>query len=76
MFARMFIPLDEEEVLVAPRKAVRHVGQLELVDVVDQGRNMRRAVRTGRTFDDNVEVLSGLRAGEQVVIPEEARGGS
>ena len=69
MFARMLIPLDEEKVLVVPRKAVHPVGQLELVDVVDDGRANRRAVRTGRVFDDNVEILSGLRDGEQVVIP-------
>jgi len=69
MFARMLMPLDEEAVLVVPRAAVREVGQLELVDVVEQGRRSRRAVRTGRTYDQNVEVLSGLRAGEAVVLP-------
>ena len=69
MFARMLIPLDEEQVLVVPRQAVRNVGQLELVDVVEDGHASRRAVRTGRTFDDDVEVLSGLREGEQVVVP-------
>ena len=29
----------------------------------------RRTIRTGRTLDENVEVLSGLREGEQVVLP-------
>ena len=33
MFGRIFIPLEQEDVLVIPRAAVRHVGQLELVDV-------------------------------------------
>jgi multidrug efflux pump subunit AcrA (membrane-fusion protein) len=69
MFARMLIPLDEEEVLVVPHSAIRHIGQLELVDVVEKGHPRRRAVRTGRTFDDNVEILSGLRAGEEVAVP-------
>jgi len=70
MFGRLLIPLEEkEEVLVIPRQAVRHVGQLELVEVVEQGQASRRAVRTGRTIGEDVEVLSGLRAGEQVVIP-------
>lgn len=68
MFARMFIPLDEEQVLVVPRQAVRNVGQLELVDVIEEGRGTRRAVRTGRRFGADVEVLSGLREGEQVLI--------
>lgn len=69
MFARMLIPLDEEQVLVVPRQAIRNVGQLELVDIFDNGHASRRAVRTGRTFDDDVEVLSGLREGEQVIVP-------
>ncbi len=69
MFARMQIPLEEEEVLVVPHFAVRDIGQLELVDVVDSGHTILRAVRTGRRLDGNVEVLSGLKAGEQVAIP-------
>ena len=70
MFGRLLIPLQEEQVLVIPRQAVRHVGQLELVEVVDGGRAAKRAIRTGRKLDEDVEVLSGLREGEQVVIPE------
>jgi RND family efflux transporter MFP subunit len=72
MFGRILIPLEDEEVLVIPRQAVRKVGQLELVDVVERGQASRRAVRIGRTIDDDVEVLSGLREGEQVVAPAAA----
>jgi multidrug efflux pump subunit AcrA (membrane-fusion protein) len=72
MFARLLIPLDEEQVLIVPREAVRHVGQLELVEVVEDGRQSRRAIRVGRTIDNNVEVLSGLREGEQVAVPTTA----
>ncbi len=71
MFARMLIPLDEEQVLVIPAGAVRRVGQLELVDVVDGDSTTRRAIRTGRTIDDDVEVLSGLRPGERVLVPSD-----
>lgn len=70
IFGRIVIPLDDEEILVVPRPAVRRVGQLELVDVADEGRFHRRAVRTGRVIDQQYEVLSGLRAGERVVVPE------
>lgn len=69
MFGRLLIPLDNEQVLVVPRDAVKNVGQLELVDVVENGHLNRRAVRTGRIIDDNVEVLSGLREGESVALP-------
>lgn len=67
MFGRILIPLDVETVLVIPTTAVEQVGQLELVDVVEDGRVRRRAVKLGRTLDDDVEVLSGLREGERVV---------
>jgi RND family efflux transporter MFP subunit len=69
MFGRIMIPLQEEQVLVIPRQAVRNVGQLELVVVLENGQASRRAVRTGRPIEDDVEVLSGLREGEEVVVP-------
>ena len=69
MFGRLLIPLEEEQIVVIPRQAVQHVGQLELVDVLDGGQAKRRAIRTGRIIDEDVEVLSGLHPGEQVVIP-------
>jgi RND family efflux transporter MFP subunit len=67
MFGRILIPLAEEEILVIPRQAVRNVGQLELVEIVEGERVSRRAIRTGRMLDSDVEVLSGLREGERVV---------
>jgi RND family efflux transporter MFP subunit len=70
MFGRILIPLDEESVLVIPRAAVRNVGQLSLVDVVESGRPVRRTIRLGQSFDNNVEVLSGLREGENVLVPD------
>lgn len=76
MFARILIPLDDEEVLIVPRHAVRNVGQLELIDVVVDGKQSRRAIRTGRVFGDEVEVLSGLRGGEQIALPPAAPGES
>ena len=42
MFGRILIPLQEEQVLVIPRQAVREVGQLELVEVVKNGQVSRR----------------------------------
>ncbi len=72
MFGRLVIPLQDEQLLVIPRQAVQEVGQLELVEVVKNGQVSRRTIRTGRTFEENVEVLSGLREGEQVVLPAAA----
>jgi multidrug efflux pump subunit AcrA (membrane-fusion protein) len=69
MFARILIPLDDEPVLVIPRRAVQSVGQLDLVNVTTDGAVRRRAVRLGRTIGEDVEVLSGLREGECVQVP-------
>jgi RND family efflux transporter MFP subunit len=80
MFGRILIPLEEEQVLVMPRQALRRVGQLELVQVIENGRSVQRAIRTGRNLGDvkgekgmvlrdQVEVLSGLQKDEQVVLP-------
>jgi membrane fusion protein (multidrug efflux system) len=69
MFARILIPLDEEQVLVIPHQAVQSVGQLDLVSVATHGAVSRRAVRLGRTIGADVEVLSGLREGEWVQMP-------
>ncbi len=73
MFGRLLIPLDEQEVLLIPPAAVRRVGQLDLVDVVEAGAAgpvlRRRVVQVGRTLEGQVEVLAGLRAGEQVALP-------
>jgi RND family efflux transporter MFP subunit len=69
MFGRLKLPMGDEEVLVIPVKAVRRVGQLTLVDVEHEHRVQRRAVQLGRDFDGEVEVLSGLRPDEQVIVP-------
>ncbi|MFG0283634.1 MAG: efflux RND transporter periplasmic adaptor subunit [Phycisphaerales bacterium JB039] len=72
MFGRLQIPLDDREILVIPAAAVRQVGQLTLVTVLTgDGAPRARAVQLGRTVGDDVEVLAGLRAGEQVVIESE-----
>lgn len=79
MFGRLLIPLDEQEVLVIPRAAVRRVGQLDLVEVAAEGEAgrflERRVVQLGRDFGTDVEVLAGLRAGEEVAVPRTAARG-
>lgn len=73
MFGRLLIPLDEQEVLVIPKRAVRRVGQLDIVEVAEAVAGQpavlrRRVVQLGREFDERVQVLSGLRADEQVAL--------
>jgi RND family efflux transporter MFP subunit len=68
MFGRIYIPLEEEVVLVVPATAVSKVGQLEMVDVALESGLRRRSVQLGRRLGDDYEVLSGLSAGEKVVV--------
>ena len=68
MFGRISIPLERESLLVTPAAAVRKVGQLTLVTVVDGDRAVRRSVQLGRELDEGYEVLSGLKEGEVVVL--------
>jgi len=53
--------------LLIPAASVSRSGQLESVHVVEQGLPKLRHVRTGKAYDGQVEVLSGLKAGDVVV---------
>jgi RND family efflux transporter MFP subunit len=64
--------------LVIPRTAVRHEGEQSVVYVVQNDRVERRAIRAGPADGDQVTVLAGLSAGEQVVVegPNNLRDGA
>ncbi len=74
MFGRIQLPLEEEQILVIPAIAVRRVGQLTLVDVVESDNLVRRHIQTGRTLGSDVEVLSGLSPGERVWLDTSREG--
>lgn len=70
LFARLQVVHGQYEAIVVPVKAVREVGQLHLVDVVaPDGHARRRFVTLGKIHPDVVEVLSGLKESEEVVVP-------
>ena len=57
------------QVIVIPSEAVKMVGQLETVRVAQDGTVKVRHVKIGRKLaDGQVEILSGLNAGEEVII--------
>ena len=58
---------DQHEALLIPASAVQHIGQLEVVQVLAEGRQAMRHIRTAKTFGDRIEVISGLHAGETVI---------
>jgi RND family efflux transporter MFP subunit len=56
------------EAVAVPLEAIRLVGQLESVKVLQDGRVEIRYVSTGRKLKDGkIEILSGLKPGERVV---------
>ena len=54
--------------LLVPKNAVRSEAGQSVVFVVRDDRVERRAVTTGATEGDQVEVVSGLNSGERIVV--------
>jgi RND family efflux transporter MFP subunit len=69
MFGRAIFPLGVQKVVAVPLAALMERGQLQSVFVVEDGVAHTRLVTTGRRTGNAVEVLSGLTAGEKVVLP-------
>lgn len=72
-FGRVSVPVAETQLLLVPRAAVLKRGQMELVFVARDGRAVLRLVKTGKGLDGRVEILSGLEAGEAVIVSDTAR---
>jgi membrane fusion protein (multidrug efflux system) len=69
MFGRLLIPIGKIDKMYLPIAAVTQVGQLDFVIVKTEQGAVRRYVRLGpRGSDERVEVVSGLKAGEQVLV--------
>jgi len=66
-FARVLVPGEERKALLIPTSALTPSGQMDRVFVVEDGRARLRLVRTGPSHQGQIEILSGLGAGEQVV---------
>ena len=64
--------------VLAPSAAIVQRGNAEVAFVVEGGRVQRHALQLGRTLGDDREVLSGLAAGDQVVVdpPEKLADGT
>ena len=71
LYGRLAVPYGEYKALMVPAKTVAEVGQLHLVNVLShEGYPERRFITVGRQYNGMIEVLSGLREGEEVVIHE------
>ncbi len=69
LFARAEIPMGHSKMLLIAKKGVVRRGQLTGLYLVDSENIAHfRLIRTGKTFGDSVEVLSGLKQGDRYVI--------
>jgi RND family efflux transporter MFP subunit len=67
-FGRLWVEAEAREAVFVPASAVIHIGQLSFVQAVRDGRAVRRLVKTGPARGGSVEILSGLRAGDVILV--------
>ena len=69
-FGRAAMPVGGTSALRVPASAVVVRGQMELVFVVGEGKARLRIVKTGKRIGDDVELVSGVEAGETLVVDD------
>ena len=67
-FGRLWVEDAARAAIMVPTAAVTKIGQLEMVHVESGGRMHQRLVRTGPRSGDQVEILSGVNAGDRLVL--------
>lgn len=68
MFVKVAFAIGEAERLLVPVATVLHRSEVTAAYVVSASGVRLRQVRTGQRFGDQVEILSGLQAGELVAL--------
>jgi membrane fusion protein, heavy metal efflux system len=66
MFGTIHVNEGTHQALVVPAAAVIHAGNTATVFVKSAGKPEQRTVTVGQTLDESVEILTGLRAGDEV----------
>ncbi|MBI5301316.1 MAG: efflux RND transporter periplasmic adaptor subunit [Chloroflexi bacterium] len=71
MTANLAISIEKrEDVLMLPTRAVRTQGTQRVVTVLYKGQQIAMPVTTGMTGDQNIEIVAGLREGDQVLLQQ------
>ncbi|MCU0783242.1 MAG: efflux RND transporter periplasmic adaptor subunit [Verrucomicrobia bacterium] len=71
-FGRVAMPVGETTALRVPATAVVQRGQMEIVFVVSDNQAQLRLVKTGKRIGSEWELVSGVAAGEKVVVENPA----
>ncbi|MBU0482555.1 MAG: efflux RND transporter periplasmic adaptor subunit [Proteobacteria bacterium] len=67
-YVRIVLPGVSVNAYLVPAMAISRYGQMERLFVVENNRAILRLIRTGERVGSQVEILSGIVAGEQVVL--------
>lgn len=67
-FARVTLTMAKAETLTVPAAAIVNFGQMEKVFVASDGTAKLRLVRTGAKSGTMIEILSGLKENEMVIV--------
>lgn len=72
MFGTLLLQTGEREAILVPKAALKSSGQLQFVSIYTHGHLQKQYVTLGREYDEGmVEVLSGLSAGDRIMIEED-----
>lgn len=70
------VPTGTTHTIVVPRAAIVHEGDLTGVIIRTADRDERRWIRLGAMTPTSVEITSGVRVGETIVVPTAAKSGT
>lgn len=69
LYARVKIPVGTKEAILVPKGAIIEKGQLTGVYAVDEkGVITYRLVRIGKEYDENTEILSGIKPKDRIIV--------
>ena len=68
MFARVQLLFNQDKALVAPEAALSPSGETQYVYRIKDGRAERREVTIGERREGRVEILTGVAAGDKLVV--------
>ncbi len=67
-FGRIWVLEDTHPAMLVPQSSVYMIGQLEMVQVVENQRVLRKLVKTGAVYGDKIEVLSGVKDNDTILV--------